>query len=282
MKHNVTNDSINVLDFGYVTLKNKMGEDFTPEETARLSTGKDDNNRTKEDKIKLTRMLLRQFHTSPFESVCVTFEIKAPIFVIREWHRHRTQSYSEESARYKVLDGEYYAPKEERIRLQSSVNKQGTDHLQSELLKRDSPNIIYEIIEEQQKAEDQYQKRLKKGIAREIARINMPVSHYSTFRATANLLNWFRFLQLRLSSYAQEEIQVYAKAIERILTQHYPECMAALKDYWINAKSFSSKEIEILLKHINKEDLLNQLGELDFNPYWTKREMLEFKEKLGL
>lgn len=270
---------INVLDKGYVELKIASGYDFFPEETARMSTNKDKETRSIEDSIRLTRYLMRHQHTSPFEFCNIVFEINAPIFVIREWHRHRTQAYNEVSARYTKLAPEYYLPSKERVVLQSKDNKQGSSDESVGDLKTEY--IMNSWKEEQDKFEESYEYMVDHGVANEIARLNMPVSHYSKFRASANLLNWFRFLQLRMNPHAQLEIREYANAIYKILETKYPECIKAFNDYWLNSVNFTSQEFEILKSCIDIQKLKDLLSRQISNEYWTKREETEFIGKIG-
>jgi len=277
---------IKVLNLGYVELMDYMGNDFTPESTARISTNKLEDDRSNDQKVILTRYLMRHFHSSPFEFVQVTFEVNAPIFVIREWFRHRTQSYNEQSARYTKLDNEYFVPEFDRIVYQSKENKQGSSEDGFE--EYDKFEISEMMKREQSLFEESYSELIKDGLTKEIARTNMPVSHYSKFRVSANLLNWFRFLQLRNSEFAQKEIRVYAEAIEKILTDKFPECMRAFKDYWKDTFSLSSSELQLLkemllffpLKKETKEINLLHIDKTITNCHWTNREKEEFKKKI--
>lgn len=282
--HQIQTLTLPILDKGYVKLISYMGNDWTPEETARISTGVD-KDRTDDQRTILTRYLMRLRHTSPFEFVTVTFEVKAPLFVFREWHRHRTQSVSESSSRYQKLSPDYYLPDESRICYQAKSNHQGTDFTNQ----MNNPNYWIQVWEgEQIRLEKTYDQAINDGMAKELARINMPVSHYSLMRVSANLLNWYRFCQLREDSYAQYEIREYAKAIHKILGELFPECTSAYEDYWLNSINFSSKEREVLKKIIDYlckqqtdgfEDIINEfIGEP--NNHWTKREQKEFIDKL--
>jgi thymidylate synthase (FAD) len=280
------NKKIQILDKGHIQLINHMGSDWTPEETARISTGLEESERTDSQRVVLTRYLMRHKHTSPFEFISATFEVKAPIMVLRQWHRHRMQSYNEESGRYKQLEPDYYLPEENRICTQSKSNHQGTNFSEQSQFSEYYRNI-WKV--EQDQAEKLYESAINDGLANEIARINMPVSHYSTMRVTANLLNWFRFCQLREDGHAQFEIREYAKAIHTVLSELFPECTKAYEDYWLNSITLSAKErgelkkLLLLTESIDSTNYVNYLEKIVNNntgDHWTKRERTEFIEKL--
>lgn len=264
-----------VLDNGYVTLLNVMGDDSSPDSDARISTGSEA--RSLNQQTTLLRFLLRHKHTTPFEGSILKFEVRAPIMVIREWFRHRTFSYNEESGRYKQLDPLYYTPEPSRIAYQAKSNHQGSGE--------EHPNaaeFAQQWHEEQLEFEASYTDLIAShNVARELARLNMPVSHYSTFVVTGNLLNWFRFLQLRLEQTAQYEIRVYAEAILEIARQYFPSCFGAFEDYWLRSISFSGPERAMLghlLPEISQEAFAAILPAP--GPTFTKREAEEFRQKL--
>lgn len=148
-----------------------------------------------------------------------SIEVQAPLFVFREWHRHRTQSYNEMSARYTQMPDIHYAPTLDRIKGQSKTNKQGSEGDVSEDVKKE---FLLRIRAEQAMIYDTYKWAIRNGISREIARINTPVSRYSRMVASANLLNWLRFLGLRMSEGAQWEIHEYANAVAEIVNVKFP------------------------------------------------------------
>lgn len=264
-----------VLDNGYVTLLNVMGDDSSPDSDARISTGSEA--RSVNQQTTLLRFLLRHKHTTPFEGSILKFEVRAPIMVIREWFRHRTFSYNEESGRYKQLDPLYYTPEPSRIAFQAKSNHQGSGEEHPE-----AAQFAVQWHKEQLEFEEGYTTLIEThNVARELARLNMPVSHYSTFVVTGNLLNWFRFLQLRLEQTAQYEIRVYAEAILEIAQQYFPVCFGAFEDYWLKSISFSGPEREML------KALMPMIPEEAFasavpapGPMFTKREAEEFRQKL--
>jgi len=199
-----------LLNHGLLRLVDSMGSDLSISRNARVSydaewrAGEDEGS----DK-RLINYLYKNGHNTPFESVTVTFEVKAPIFVFRQWHRHRTQSYNELSARYKELPEEFYVPELDQITTQSIDNKQmRTDKIHPHALQ-----IQRSITSSNEKSFSHYHALIKDGCPRELARSVLPVGTYSHMFATANLHNWFNFLRERLHSHAQYEIRVYAEAI---------------------------------------------------------------------
>ena len=211
-----------VLDHGFVRLVDSMGDDTSIVRSARVSY--DAEWRAGDDKgsdRRLLRYLWNNGHTSPFEAVTATFEVKAPIFVARQWMRHRTQSYNEVSARYTELPEEIYVPALDQITTQSTDNKQmRTDQVHTEAQK-----IQNCIRETDQSQFDAYKVLLEMGCPRELARGVLPVNTYTHFFATANLNNWLKFLNERQHEHAQYEIRVYADAINELLKNIVPETM---------------------------------------------------------
>jgi thymidylate synthase (FAD) len=220
-------EKIDVLDHGFVRLVDSMGTDLSVVRAARVSY--DAAWRAGEDQgsdIKLINYLWRNHHTTPFEAVAFTFEIKAPIFIFRQWHRHRTWSYNELSARYKELPEEFYVPDPSKIGKQSDSHKQTRD-FSSEIpmpQQRDCINLIRQTCEDSFVA---YRILLAFGVPREIARSVLPVATYSHMFTTVNLLNLMKFLTLRCDAHAQYEIRVYADAMKELVRTVVPVCIAA-------------------------------------------------------
>jgi thymidylate synthase (FAD) len=228
----------NVLDHGFVRLVDYMGNDLSIVRAARVSydgdwrTGNDEGKDTK-----LIGYLLRNKHTSPFESVIFTFEIKCPIFVLRQWGRHRTQdyndgagigyekfwSYNEVSARYTELPEEFYTPQVAHITTQSKNSKQARTETQHE-----NADLMQDLMRESCNAQFScYKNLLNSGCPRELARIIFPVNTYTRLFATVNLHNLLLWLERRIHSHAQYEIRVYAMAIEDIICNIVPVTMEA-------------------------------------------------------
>lgn len=226
---------IEVLDHGYVRFVEAWGhgdcKDCPHEdgdrcyeagiiEAARQST--QGSFRGWEQDAKLLKRLYTHHHETPFEFAGMVIEVQAPIFVFREWHRHRTQSYNEMSARYSPLPDLYYVPTLERVMMQQKGNKQA-EGTGAELTEKASKDFIYYMQMLYQRAEDTYQAALVEGIPKELARCVMPVGHYSRMRASANLRNWLSFLTLRLDPAAQWEIRQFAEAVGQIIEQKFPQ-----------------------------------------------------------
>lgn len=249
-------ERVELLDHGYLELVEAWGSDERIIEAARMSTGKgfmgwgpvcacgqrtiDDPRACPNDNgngygghtfvagdEKLLRYLWTNKHHTPFEMAGATFEVQAPIMVFREWHRHRTQSYNEMSARYTPLPDVNYIPSLDRLMVGSdSKNKQagaikGADSLNPSRAEyfRSTIKDIYRFLE------DSYQAALSDGVPKELARLIIPVGRYSRMRASANLRNWLGFLKLRMATDAQYEIRVYAQALCGILQKHFPRTM---------------------------------------------------------
>lgn len=214
-----------VLDHGYLRYVDHMGTDDSVVRNARVSY----NGKVVNEDYKLINYLMRNGHNTPFESCEIQFEIKAPIFVVRQWHRHRTQSYNEVSARYTELPNEYYLPDESQITTQHKDNKQ----MRTDDVNEEADMIRAAIFHQNEAAFEVYKMMLDKGCPREIARSVLPFGTYTRFFAKSNLHNWFHFLAERLHPHAQYEIMVYAKAILKILEQFYPESVRAFKEFRI-------------------------------------------------
>lgn len=215
-------EQINVLDNGYVKLVETWGSDERIIEAARMSTGKGFKGWGTEEKPgdeKLLRYLYEHKHFTPFEMAGAIFEIQAPIFVFREWHRHRTQSYNEMSARYIQLPELFYIPTLARIQ----AGKQGRGQKSQEGISVDRAVLIQGMIEQSSKtAREYYDTLLQSGLAKELARLVIPVNQYSRMRASANLRNWLAFLTLRLHEDAQWEIREYALAVSAMIQDNFP------------------------------------------------------------
>lgn len=220
--------SINVLNHGLVRLIDHMGSDLSIVRSARVSYDAEWRAGDDEGKdAKLIDYLVRNHHTSPLECVQFTFEVKAPIFVFRQWHRHRTWSFNEVSARYSVLPEEFYIPEVSQITTQSASNKQmrtDTEHPEAE--------FIQSLVSKQcSEAFLVYKHLIDQGCPRELARGVLPVNTYSHMFATVDLHNLAKFLQLRLHEHSQYEIRVYAQAMLELIEPIVPVTVAALKKH---------------------------------------------------
>jgi thymidylate synthase (FAD) len=220
----MTIDLIKCLDHGFVRLVGSMGNDLSIVRSARVSYDADWRaGSDKESDTKLIRYLWKNKHTTPFESVELQFEVKAPIFVLRQWHRHRTWSYNELSARYRVLPAEYYIPDPEVVGEQSQINKQAR-----RLFRNDWGQGVYKAACE--KSYLAYLDLLEGGWPRELARAVLPAAMYSHMFAKVNLHNLFHFLTLRSHAHAQYEIRIYAEAMLELITPIVPVAVQAWKE----------------------------------------------------
>lgn len=223
------NEPIRVLDHGLVRLVDHMGSDLSVVRSARVSY--DAEWRAGEDEgkdAKLIDYLVRNRHTSPLEAVSFTFEVKAPIFVLRQWHRHRTWSFNEVSARYTELPEEFYVPALEQITTQSTSNKQMRTTEQHPY----AAAFVDTMREINSEAFAAYRRMLGDGVPRELARSVLPVATYSHMFATVDLHNLAHFLTLRLHEHAQYEIRVYAEAMLQLIEPIVPVTVAAMRKHY--------------------------------------------------
>lgn len=227
-----------VLD-GFVGLVDYMGTDADIERAARTSYGKDEVE--PKETGRLINYLTRHRHDTPSEMVIAKFHIACPIYVLRQMIRHRLLSVNEYSGRYAECPDKFHLPD---FRGQSKDNKQGSS---SEKLDVDSK----EVKEHYENSYRLYQKLLKQGVSKELARVVLPLSLYTYFYVECDLRGWFHFIGLRSDSHAQKEIQVYSDAIGQFLKQLFPKSFQAFLDYKFNSKTFTAKEIDFLVKCSN-------------------------------
>jgi thymidylate synthase, flavin-dependent len=218
--------SFPVLDHGYLRYVEHWGSDERIVESARMSTGKGHKGwgtpETPGDE-KLLAYLYEHRHHSPFEMAGLTLEVQAPIFVFREWHRHRTQSYNEMSSRYVPLPDVNYVPTVERLQMRSATNKQAQGVVGApELSSMSAESFRQDLLRNYRQAQELYEQALAAGIAKELARVHLPVGRYSRMRASANLRNWLAFLTLRMDPAAQWEIREYACQLGSFIERLYP------------------------------------------------------------
>ena len=229
-----------VLDHGFVRLVDYMGGDDRIVQAARVSYGA--GTKTVRDDTKLINYLMKHDHTSPFEQVVMTFHVKMPIFIARQWIRYRTARTNEISGRYSVLSNDFYIP--ERLPLQSNDNKQGssTESLSAEL----SGELLAKMSEDQKCIYERYETLLENGVSREIARINLPLSLYTEMYWQMDLHNLFHFLKQRLDKHAQFEIRQYAETIAEIVEKVAPIAWNAFEEHSLYARTFSRSELKQL------------------------------------
>ena len=262
------------LNAGFVRLVDYMGGDESIVQAARVSYGK--GTKTVNEDRGLIRYLMRHHHTTPFEMVELKFHVKLPIFVARQWIRHRTANVNEYSGRYSVMKDEFYVPDESAIHYQSMKNKQGRSggEVPAELRSR----VLEVLTDAQRRLYGEYEQLLESEIARELARINLPLSLYTEWYWKIDLHNLFHFLRLRMDSHAQYEIRVYAEAIAGIARKVVPSAWEAFEDYMLMSRSFSRLELALLAEHLDtkplSQDYLVSKG-------LSRREAEEFLEKLS-
>lgn len=226
-------------NIGSLRLVASMGTDASIVNAARVSyTGQ----RPVSDDTALIRYLLRNEHMTPFEMVTFQFHVVAPLFVARQWMRHRTASINEQSARYSILEERFYIPSEDNVCLQSTTNKQGRDAT----IAQSSTLFVQKMRQLCADAYRLYEEALEAGISREICRMILPVNIYTQFYWQSNLRNIFHFIQLRADPHAQYEIQVYAKAMYNMVAAVCPIATKAFDDYCMGAISLSVPEQQLL------------------------------------
>ncbi|MFI4983960.1 MAG: FAD-dependent thymidylate synthase [Rickettsiales bacterium] len=277
-------EPIRVLDHGFVRLIDYMGDDEAIVQAARVSYGKG-TKQISQDRG-LIRYLMRHWHTTPFEMCEIKFHVKLPMFVARQWIRHRTANVNEYSARYSILDKEFYLPAAENLAAQSLINNQGRgDTLEGaeakkalEILKMDS-ETAYKHYMELLNYDDQAGKPIdenKKGLARELARMNLPVNFYTQWYWKIDLNNLLHFLMLRADAHAQYEIRVYADAILKMVEKWVPFTYEAFMDYRMNAVNLSAQMAATVKKMVKGEEVSQATSGM------SQREWDEMMTKLKL
>lgn len=261
-----------MLDHGLIRVVDYMGDDAAICQAARVSYGK--GTKSVQNDRGLIRYLMRHWHTTPFEMCEVKLHVKLPIFVARQWIRHRTANVNEYSARYSILDREFYIPEPEHLAAQSETNNQG----RGSVLEGDEAAGVLQILKEDcNRAYDHYEDMIsqdgQQGLARELARMNLPANIYTQWYWKVNLHNMFHFLRLRADLHAQYEIRIYAQKICEIMADWVPAAYGAFEDYRLNAAHLSSQEVECVRRMIRGETVTHEDSGM------TKREWGEFSSK---
>lgn len=275
---------IPLLDHGFIRVVDYMGDDSSIVQAARVSYGRG-TKKSLQDKG-LINYLLRHRHTTPFEMCDIKFHIKLPIFVARQWIRHRTASVNEYSARYSILGKEFYLPEKANLSPQSKQNKQGrsADMVPDEVagkvldtLKQDAINA-YDHYIEMMNEDDQGNiiDENNVGITRELARMNLTLNYYTEWYWKINLHNLMHFVALRADSHAQYEIRVYADAMLDIIKAWVPYTYEALENHVINGVKISGTGVEVIKRLINGEKVDQESSNM------SKREWGELSSLLGL
>jgi thymidylate synthase (FAD) len=274
-----------VLDHGFVRLVDYMGDDGAIVQSARVSYGRGTKAATNDRG--LIRYLMRHRHTTPFEMCEIKLHVKLPIFVARQWIRHRTANVNEYSARYSILDREFYLPHQDHLASQSLSNKQGREEVLGnaqaaevlELLRRDSIQT-YDTYEHllNDKGDGSPVDEGRPQLARELARMNLSINYYTQWYWKIDLHNLLHFLSLRMDSHAQYEIRVYADIIAQLVEKWVPHAYEAFSDYRVGGSFFSRREVDVLkevLQGGSVDELLPGSG-------LSGRERREFRVKMGL
>lgn len=257
-------EPIPVLDKGFVRVVDYMGDDAAIVQGARVSYGR--GTRAVQSDRGLIRYLMRHRHTTPFELAELKLHVRAPIFVTRQWFRHRTASINEYSARYSVLEREFYIPPVESIAAQSASNRQGRGEAMApeqaarvvEMLRDDAARCYDNYLWMLNEAEDgTAHDPARAGVARELARINLPVGIYTQFYWKVNLWNLLRFLSLRADPHAQAEIRAFADAILEVVRAWVPDVHDAFADYVMNATTLSGQATALLRAALAGEEVLD-------------------------
>jgi thymidylate synthase (FAD) len=272
-------EAIPVLDHGFIRVIDYMGDDSSIVQSARVSYGKGTKKVSTDEG--LIRYLMRHWHSTPFEMCEIKYHVKLPIFIARQWIRHRTANVNEYSARYSILDKEFYIPAKEQLSAQATNNRQG----RGELITGQQADEVLKILKDDAvRTYENYEKMLnerfdgtvidekKSGLARELARMNLTLNSYTQWYWKTDLLNLMNFLFLRGDSHAQYEIRVYAEKMLDTVKKWVPITHAAFLDYRVGAAHLSSKGLKIVKSMINGNKVSYEDSEL------SKREWNELME----
>ena len=246
-----------VLDHGFVRAIDYMGDDAAIVQAARVSYGA--GTRHVQNDEGLIRYLMRHWHSTPFEMCELKLHVKLPVFVARQWIRHRTANVNEYSARYSILDREFYIPEPAQLAAQSTVNNQGRGAV---LEGAEAARVLALLKSDAAQCYDHYEDMLsqdgQQGLARELARMNLPMNIYTQWYWKTDLHNLFHFLRLRADAHAQYEIRVYAEAIAAMTADWVPLAYAAFEDYRMGGVTLSSKAIDVLKRMLKGEEVTRE------------------------
>ncbi|MDP9095901.1 MAG: FAD-dependent thymidylate synthase [Pseudomonadota bacterium] len=271
-------DAMPVLDHGFVRVIDYMGDDAAVVQAARVSYGR--GTRKVSEDAGLIRYLMRHRHSTPFEMCEIKYHIKLPIFVARQWIRHRTANVNEYSARYSILDREFYLPAPEHLAAQSASNRQG----RGDLLEGDEAAQVLDLLrDDATRTYDNYAWMLneegadpaRRGLARELARMNLTLNTYTQWYWKADLHNLLSFLSLRADPHAQYEIRAYADVMLKTVAAWVPATFEAFQDYRIGAATFSAGMLDVLRRMLAGETVEQPGSKL------SKREWTELMDVLG-
>ena len=276
---------ISCLDHGFVRLVEVMGDDASIVQAARVSYGKGAKS-VRADRG-LIFYLMQHQHTTPFEMVEFKFHCKMPIFVARQWIRHRTANVNEMSGRYSVMEDVFWTPTLEDLRKQSFANRQGS--VEGDVISEpEAKEIQKTFAEDQQRVYEEYLHYIDVGVAREVARANLPLSIYTEWYWKIDLHNLLHFLQLRLDPHAQKEIRVFAEAMARFVKQKCPIVWESFEEHILFANKLSKNEGALMASVIEKNNLwpaiesarTEQLKKDEASPARIERELADLKKRL--
>lgn len=263
-----------VLDHGFIRVIDYMGDDAAIVQAARVSYGAGTKHVQNDEG--LIRYLMRHWHSTPFEMCEVKLHVKLPVFVARQWIRHRTANVNEYSARYSILDREFYIPEPAQLAAQSVVNNQGRGEV---LTGAESARVLEILKRDAAQCYDDYEAMLsqdgQQGLARELARMNLPMNIFTQWYWKTDLHNLFHFLRLRADTHAQFEIRVYAEAIAACVKDWVPLAFAAFEDYRMGGVTLSAKAIAVLKRQLKGEKVGQEESGM------SKGEWREFLEVWG-
>ncbi len=264
-----------VLDHGFVRVIDYMGDDAAICQAARVSYGK--GTKSVQNDAGLIRYLMRHWHSTPFEMCEIKLHVKLPVFVARQWIRHRTANVYEYSARYSFLDREFYIPQPDQLAAQSTANAQGRGVV---LQGAEAARVLEILKSDSARAYDHYEEMLaegddKQGLARELARMNLPANIYTQWYWKVDLHNLFHFLRLRADAHAQYEIRVYAEAIAAVVADWVPAASQAFEDYRMGGVTLSTKAIDCVKRMIKGEVVTQESSGM------SKGEWREFEGVIG-
>ncbi len=246
-----------VLEHGFIRVIDYMGDDAAICQAARVSYGK--GTKSVQNDAGLIRYLMRHWHSTPFEMCEIKLHVKLPVFVARQWIRHRTANVNEYSARYSIMDREFYIPAPEQLAAQSVVNNQG----RGEALTADESARVLDILKsDAAQCYDHYAEMIsddgKQGLARELARMNLPANIYTQWYWKVDLHNLFHFLRLRADMHAQYEIRVYADAIAKVVADWVPAAYGAFEDYRMGGENLSAQALDCVRRMVKGEEVTQE------------------------
>ncbi|MEC7668668.1 MAG: FAD-dependent thymidylate synthase [Pseudomonadota bacterium] len=262
-----------VLDHGFVRVIDYMGDDNAITQAARVSYGK--GTKAVSNDEGLIRYLMRHWHSTPFEMCELKLHVKLPVFVARQWIRHRTANVNEYSARYSILDREFYIPAPEHLAAQSVVNNQGRGEA---LSGEEAERVLRYLRDDAMRCYDHYEEMIsqddQQGLARELARMNLPANVYTQWYWKVDLHNLLHFLRLRADAHAQYEIRVYADEICKLVADWVPFAYKAFEDYRMGGATLSSTALDCVRRMIKGEEVTQE------NSGMSKGEWREFQALL--